>query len=69
MKLFEEFYESGAINRGCSTSHITLIAKTKTPVGLQDYRPINLVGVISKIISKVLAARMKKVIGDVISET
>ncbi|XP_022008026.1 uncharacterized protein LOC110907340 [Helianthus annuus] len=52
-----------------STSFITLIAKTKTPVGLKDYRPINLVGVVSKLISKVIASRIKKIIGDIISES
>ncbi|XP_076890699.1 uncharacterized protein LOC143541890 [Bidens hawaiensis] len=36
---------------------------------LKDYRPINLIGVISKIISKVVAARLKKVIGEVISNS
>ncbi|XP_021991610.1 uncharacterized protein LOC110888390 [Helianthus annuus] len=67
MKLFEDFFHTGSISEECSTSFITLIAKTKTPVGLKDYRPINLIGIISKLISKVLAARMKEVIGKVIS--
>ena len=36
---------------------------------ISDYRPINLVGGIYKILAKVLANKMKKVIGNVISET
>ncbi|XP_022020173.1 uncharacterized protein LOC110920261 [Helianthus annuus] len=69
VRIFNGFFELGTISKECSTSFITLIAKTKVPVGLKDYRPINLIGVISKIISKVIAARIKKVIGKVISNS
>ncbi|KAJ0765374.1 putative RNA-directed DNA polymerase [Helianthus annuus] len=69
MRLFEEFHETGFISKECSLSYITLIAKNKAPMGLKDYRPINLVGVINKVISKVIAARIKIVMGDVISES
>ena len=68
-RIMDAFHTSGKINRGCGSSFITLIPKSKNPVGLKDYRPITLVGLISKVISKVLAARVKKVLGDVISET
>ncbi|KAJ0920733.1 putative RNA-directed DNA polymerase [Helianthus annuus] len=37
-------------------------------MGLREYRPINLIGVISKTISKILANRLKMVIGTIISE-
>ncbi|KAJ0877929.1 putative RNA-directed DNA polymerase [Helianthus annuus] len=40
-----------------------------TPVGLNEYRTITLIGVISKVISKVLANRLKKVMGNIIHET
>ena len=36
---------------------------------MKDYRPINLIGMISKVISKILANRIKKVMDDVISES
>ena len=68
VNLMNHFHDCGVISRGCSSSFITLIPKTKSPVGLKDYRPINLVGIISKVISKVLASRMKKVLDMVISE-
>ncbi|KAM0052219.1 putative RNA-directed DNA polymerase [Helianthus debilis subsp. tardiflorus] len=63
------FFETGSIDYSCSSSFITLIPKTNDPTGLKDYRPINLIGIISKVISKILANRMKKVIGSVISES
>ncbi|KAM0002505.1 putative RNA-directed DNA polymerase [Helianthus debilis subsp. tardiflorus] len=69
VKMFNSFFETGVISRGCSTSFITLVPKTVSPMGLKDYRPITLVGVISKIISKVLASRVKEVMGKIISES
>ncbi|KAJ0469831.1 putative RNA-directed DNA polymerase [Helianthus annuus] len=69
VSLFEEFHGSGCIRKESSLSYITLIAKNRTPMGLKDYRPINLVGVINKAISKVIASRIKKVMGDVISNS
>lgn len=68
MKIFLEFFDSGSISRGCASSFITLIPKTKNPLGLKDFRPITLVGIISKVLSKVLSLRLKKVIGFIISE-
>ncbi|KAJ0567310.1 putative RNA-directed DNA polymerase [Helianthus annuus] len=66
-KIFNDFYESGRFTRGSASSFITLIPKIKDPEGLGDYRPINLVGIVSKLVSKVLANRLKKVTGSVIS--
>ncbi|XP_022001134.1 uncharacterized protein LOC110898626 [Helianthus annuus] len=54
---------NGVISYGCSSAFITLIPKLRNPVGLKDFRPITLVDIINKVISKVLAARLKKVIG------
>ncbi|KAJ0576605.1 putative RNA-directed DNA polymerase [Helianthus annuus] len=68
-KIMVEFHASGIINPGCGSSFITLIPKVKTPLGLRDYRPITLIGMTSKVISKVLAKRLKKIMGQVISES
>ncbi|XP_022032694.1 uncharacterized protein LOC110933798 [Helianthus annuus] len=64
-----EFHETGIINSGCGSAFITLIPKVKSPEGLKDYRPITLIGVISKVISKILANHLKKILGKVISES
>ncbi|XP_021995690.1 uncharacterized protein LOC110892858 [Helianthus annuus] len=61
--------DDGRINVGCGSSFITLIPKVKDPVELNNYRPINLVGIISKVISIVLANRLKLVISNVISDS
>ncbi|KAM0042735.1 putative RNA-directed DNA polymerase [Helianthus debilis subsp. tardiflorus] len=67
VQIFENFYDTGGFSIGCSSSFISLIPKVKDPQGLNDYRPINLVGIYNKAISKVLANRLKSVIGKVIS--
>ncbi|KAJ0694981.1 putative RNA-directed DNA polymerase [Helianthus annuus] len=69
MKIFDHFFEDGKYSIGCNSSFITLIPKIKDPVDLKNYRPINLIGAITKLISTVLANRLKKVIGSVISES
>ncbi|XP_022026490.1 uncharacterized protein LOC110927176 [Helianthus annuus] len=61
------FYESGVINVGCGSSFIALIPKIKDPLGLKDYRPISLIGIINKVISKLLANRLKKVLDTVVT--
>jgi len=60
------FQESGYIPRGCNTSFITLVPKQESPFSLNDYRPISLVGCMYKILSKILANRLKCVLPKVI---
>ena len=66
VKLFEE---TGRISKGCNSSFITLVPMTKDHVTLGDYRPIGLIGCMYKIITKVLASRLKVVISSIIDET
>lgn len=77
-----EFYQKGRIGLfqgltfgGCSFQihyvlfFFTLIPKKKSPLDLDDYRPICLVGCIYKVISKFVASRLKRVIGNIISSS
>ncbi|KAJ0532538.1 putative RNA-directed DNA polymerase [Helianthus annuus] len=68
-RIFARFFDTGEISNGSGGSYIALIPKVPDPVSLNNYRPINLVGVIKKAISKVLANRMRKVLDGVISES
>nr|GEX81695.1 putative ribonuclease H protein At1g65750 family [Tanacetum cinerariifolium] len=49
---------------GCNASFITLIPKVCNPMFVKDYRPISLIGVQYKIISKLLALRLVQVVGS-----
>ena len=62
------FYESGYIPRDCNASFITLIPKCENPSELGDYRPISLVGCVYKLILKILANRLKRVLEKVIDK-
>ena len=59
---------SGKIPASLNHSYVTLIPKTKSPEKVTEYRPISLCNVIYKLISKVLANRLKKVLPHVVSE-
>ncbi|GJU47055.1 putative RNA-directed DNA polymerase [Tanacetum coccineum] len=64
---FKQFENHGSLSRGCNASFITLIPKKADPLELSDYRPISLIGSMYKILSKVLAARLSRVIHKLIS--
>jgi hypothetical protein len=48
-------------------THVALIPKNNNPLSVLDYRPISLCNVMYKIISKVLANRLKEILPHVIS--
>lgn len=50
-------------------TYVTLIPKTKQPEEVAQFRPINLCNILFRIISKVLANRLKGYISKIISQT
>ena len=62
-----DFLNNGYVEPDINFTHIVLIPKIKSPEKISDYRPISLCNVMYKIISKVLANRLKKILPQVIS--
>ena len=55
------------IPRGINSAFIVFIPKKTNPIDVQDFRPISLVGTTQKIISKLLANRLKQILHFLIS--
>lgn len=64
-----EFHGNGKLSKGINITFITLIRKIDNSQRVNDFRPISLVSNLYKILSKVLANRLRCVTESVISET
>ena len=60
---------SGSLLKSINHTFITLIPKVKNPEKVSEFRPISLCNVIYKIVSKVIANRLKPFLNSIISET
>jgi len=67
LRFMVEFHRNGILSKGINSTFIALIPKVDNPHRLNDFRPISLVGSMYKILAKVLANRLRSVIGLVIS--
>ena len=61
--------DSGRYLHKMNYTHIVLIPKKKNPQLITEYHPISLGNVVSRIISKVLANRVKPILSKVISDS
>ena len=52
-----------------NATFISLIPKKYDAIEVRDFRPISLIGGVYKIIAKVLANRLKMVLGDIVHES
>jgi hypothetical protein len=60
--LIQDFYDEKVTLESINSSFITLIPKGDNPVSANDFRPISLLNSVLKIITKLLANRLQKVI-------
>jgi hypothetical protein len=67
LRFFLEFLNNGRVVKGVNCTFIVIISKVDLPMSLSDYSSISLVGSIYKVLVKVLANQLSKVIGSVIS--
>ena len=67
MGFFNEFHENNMFVRSLNSTFLVLVPKNENAVDIKDFRPISLVGGLYKILAKVLANRLKKVVGQIVS--
>lgn len=66
--MVRNFYNSGSLLEELKSTNIVLIPKKKCPTMVTDLRPISLCNVLVKIVTKVIANRLKRILDHVISE-
>ncbi|GJU77776.1 putative RNA-directed DNA polymerase, eukaryota, reverse transcriptase zinc-binding domain protein [Tanacetum coccineum] len=59
------FFATSKFPQGANSAFITLIPKVSKPLFIKDYRPISLIGLHYKIVAKILANRLSKVIDSI----
>ena len=69
MGFFREFFEHNQFVKSLNATFLVLIPKGSFVEDLKDLRPISLVGSLYKILSKVLANRITRVMGLIISQS
>ena len=69
MGFFREFFEHNQFVKSLNTTFLVLVPKGSTVEDLKDLRPISLVGSLYKILSKVLANIIKRVMRLIISQS
>ena len=67
MEVLANFHLQATFEKSLDATFIALIPKKVDAVNVRDFRPISLVGSIYKIISKLLANRLRRVISGIIS--
>ena len=69
MDVFDYFHRHSVFERSLNASFLTLIPKKCNAVNIKDFHPISLVGNVYKLLSKVLANRLRAVLDKLISMT
>lgn len=69
MAFMQEFDARGKLPKNVGASFIALIPKVNGAKCVRNFRPISLIGSIYKILAKVLARRLAKVLPSIISPT
>ena len=69
MDVFEYFHRHFVFEQFMNASFLTLIPKKCNAVNIKDFRPISLVGSVYKLLSKVLANKLRAVLDNLISKT
>ncbi|GKV46758.1 hypothetical protein SLEP1_g53729 [Rubroshorea leprosula] len=60
MEFLKDFHSNGRLVRGYNASFLVLMPKRENPQGVEEYRPISLIGCTYKIFAKLLANRLSR---------
>ncbi|XP_022868499.1 uncharacterized protein LOC111388067 [Olea europaea var. sylvestris] len=63
-----EFFSSGSILKQINHAVIALVPKSRHAPSVGDYRPISCYNVIYKVITKILASRLRPIWGDIVDQ-
>ena len=63
------FFFSGTLPWKLNMTWVTLILKFEGAMEINDYRPTSMVGCICKVIVKILANRLRNIMGELVGET
>ena len=69
MAFFDHFHRSAEFERSLNASFLSLIPKKNNALNIKDFRPISLVGSVYKLLSKILANRLRQVMDNLISKS
>ncbi|WJX49459.1 hypothetical protein P8452_35893 [Trifolium repens] len=67
--MFDQFHGVGRLPKSLLSYFVALIPKVNSPFGLGDFRPISLLGCLYKLIAKVLASRLAKVMNSLVASS
>lgn len=68
IKFCQNFMQTGELPDDVNEAVVCLIPKVKEPKSMGDLRPISLCNVLVRILSKVMANRLKKCLGSIVSD-
>ncbi|XP_038688711.1 uncharacterized protein LOC119987879 [Tripterygium wilfordii] len=69
IRLVQDFFQSGRMVEGVNDTHICLIPKVLNPKRVVNFRPISLCNVVYKVISKLIANRLKLLMPSYVSDS
>ena len=69
MAFFDDFHRSSQFEQSLNASFLSLIPKKNNALNIRDFWPISLVGSVYKLLSKMLANRLRTVLDNLISES
>ena len=68
MVVFKDFFVSGKFMKSLNSTFIVMVPKKEGAYDFKDFRPISLVGSLYKLIAKVLANKLKKVMRRLVNK-